>query len=454
MGRVRMIGRPPTGPARPRGRLNKVRLAAALLVFAGAVAAVVLLVRVVFPPTPPEPFRPEPSTAVLASATTGSPPASAPALLEEKIAVPPRSNLADLLKRRGFTDREIHDLREAVKPVYDLGRIRAGQELRLASLPDGPWQRLEYDVDETKVLVVRNDAAGVRAEMAYIPVEFKPAVVTGVIEDSLIAALNKAGEQASLAIDIVERCFGWDIDFNTDLRRGDSFRVFVEKRFLGGRFAGYRDILAAEFVNEGRVYRAFRFTYPDTNLSDYFDETGGSRRKDFLRSPIKFMTPRITSRFSSSRLHPIYKIYRAHYGVDYAAPVGTPVQATADGEVTFAGREAGAGNVVKMRHKNAYATAYLHLSGFGRGVHRGAALKGGDIIGYVGTSGDSTGPHLDYRIYYHGGPVNPLGHKFKPADPLRKEFLEDYQKEVARLGAALQLPEIFRTLTVAPGFNF
>jgi murein DD-endopeptidase MepM/ murein hydrolase activator NlpD len=428
----------------PAGRLNGVRVAAACGLAAGAVVLLVMLARVVVPPRPPAPFRP--AEAAIAPAP------AIPALVEEKIVIPFRSNLAELLKRRGFTDREIHDLREAVKPVYDLGRIRAGQELRLASLPDGPWRRLEYDVDETRYLVVRNDEGGVRAEIEYVPIEFKPAVVTGVIEDSLIAALNKAGEQDSLAIDLVERCFGWDIDFNTDLRKGDSFRVFVEKRFLDGRFAGYRDILAAEFVNEGRVYRAFRFTYPDTKASDYFDESGGSRRKDFLRSPIKFA--RITSRFSSSRLHPIYKIYRPHYGVDYAAPVGTPVQATADGEVTFAGREAGAGNVVRMRHKNAYATAYLHLSRFGPGVRKGALLKGGEIIGYVGSTGDSTGPHLDYRIYYHGGPVNPLGHKFKPADPLRKEFLEDFRKDVQRLGVALQLPEIVRTLTVAPGLSF
>jgi murein DD-endopeptidase MepM/ murein hydrolase activator NlpD len=447
MGRVRMILRGAAGPNRPRGRFNIVRVAAAIGLAAAAVAAVVLLARVVFPPAPPEPFRP-------AAVTTIAPPPEPAPLAEERIVIPPRSNLADLLKRRGFTDREIHDLREAVKPVYDLGRIRAGRQLRLASLPEGRWRRLEYDIDETRYLVVHNDEGGVRAEIRYVPIEFKPAIVTGVIEDSLIAALNKAGEQDSLAIDIVERCFGWDIDFNTDLRKGDSFRVFVEKRYLDGRLAGYRDILAAEFVNEGRVYRAFRFTYPDTKASDYFDETGGSRRKDFLRSPIKFAVPRVTSRFSASRFHPIYKIYRPHYGVDYAAPVGTKVQATADGEVTFAGREAGSGNTVRMRHKNAYQTAYLHLSGFGPGVRKGAVLKGGDIIGYVGSTGDSTGPHLDYRIYYHGSPVNPLGHKFKPADPLRKEFLEDYKKEVDRLRLALKLPEISRTVIVGPGFSF
>jgi murein DD-endopeptidase MepM/ murein hydrolase activator NlpD len=446
MGRVKLnIGRG-TDPAGPRGRLNGARVAGALVLLACAVAAAVFVIRAVFPPAPPAPSAPEPSTTAVATL----PPA--PVLVEEKIVIPLRSNLADLLKRRGFTDREIHDLREAVKPVYDLGKVRAGQQLRLASLPDGPWRKLEYDVDETQYLVVRNDDGGIKAEMKFVPIEFKPAFVSGVIEDSLIGALNKAGEEDSLAIDIVERCFGWDIDFNTDLRKGDSFRILVEKRYLDGRFAGYRDILAAEFVNEGQVFRAFRFTYPDTKVSDYFDENGGSRRKDFLRSPIKFVTPRITSRFSASRFHPIYKIFRPHYGVDYAAPIGTPVQATADGEVVSAGREGESGNMVRMRHKNSYETAYLHLSGFGRGVHKGAVLKGGDIVGYVGSSGGSTGPHLDYRIYYHGSPVNPLGHKFKPADPLRKEFLEAYKKEVERLRAALQIPEIIRA--VSPGVIF
>ncbi len=448
MGRLRISTGRRSGAARPRGRLNKVRVAAALAVLAVLLAAVVLLVRLLFPPDPAGPDE----AAVPVAAAPAPPPE--PELDEERIPIPARSNLSEILGRRGFDGSEVHRLREAVKPVYDLARIQAGRELRLATLPDGPWQRLEYDIDEMSTLVVRNEEEGIRAEIRYVPVEFRPALVTGTIEDSLIGALNRAGEWDSLAIDIVERCFGWDIDFNTDLRKGDSFRVYVEKRYLDGRFAGYRDILAAEFVNDGQVYRAYRFVYPDTLAADYFDEAGGSRRKDFLRSPIKFVTPRITSRFSAARLHPIYKIYRPHYGVDYAAPIGTPVQATADGVVTSAGRNGASGNMVRMKHKNSYETAYLHLSRFGRGVRRGATLKGGDIVGYVGSSGDSTGPHLDYRIYYHGSPVNPLSHKFKPAEPLRPEFKADYAKQVEKLRAALGLPEILRSVAVGPGFTF
>ncbi len=429
--------------------LRKTRVAAALVFGAAILVALTLVIRYVLAPAPPEPVPPEP-----AAAAAVAPVPAVPALVEDRMVIPARSNLADLLKHRGFTNREIHDLREAVRPVYDLGRLRAGQELRLYALPDGPWQRLEYDIDETRYLVVHNDAGLIRAGLEYVPIEFKPALVTGVVEDSLVATLSKAGEEDNLAIDLVERCFGWDIDFNTDVRKGDTFRIFVEKRYLAGRFAGYRNILAAEFINEGHVFRAFFFTYPDTKASDYFDENGGSRRKDFLRSPIKFVTPRITSRFSASRFHPIYKIFRPHYGVDYAAPIGTPVQATADGEVTFAGQEAGAGNIVKMRHRNAYETAYMHLSRFGPDVRKGASLKGGDIIGYVGSTGDSTGPHLDYRIYYHGSPINPLGHRFQPADPVRKEFLDAYKTEVARLQTALELPEILRTVSPPARLSF
>jgi len=446
MGRLKLTIDPGAGRGKPRRRVNGARITAAALLLVGAVVVIVFAIRFFFPPDAAVPPEPEPAVAAI----TAPPPP--PALEEETIAIPPRSTLADLLKRRGFTDREIHDLKESVKPVYDLGRIRAGQKMRLASLPGGPWKKLEYDIDETRFLVVRNEADGVKAEVKLVPFEVRPAFAWGVIEDSLIAALNKAGEEDSLALELVDRCFGWDIDFNTDLRKGDSFRVYVEKKYLDGRFAGYRDILAAEFTNDGNVFLAFRFTYSDTQASDYFDENGGSRRKDFLRSPIKFMTPRITSRFSSSRLHPIYKIYRPHYGVDYAAPIGTPVQATADGDVTFAGRDGAAGNTVKIRHKNRYETMYLHLSSFGRGVRKGAQLKGGDIVGYVGSSGDSTGPHLDYRIYHYGSPVNPLGHKFKPADPLRKEFLEVYKKEVERLRLALEVPRL--SLTLFPSLSF
>lgn len=439
-------GRPRPG-GKARLRWSRVLLAAGLM--ASALALIGIGVRLFLPsrnalqePAPPR----EPMSESIEA------PPSSPALEEETVVIPRGSNLADILGKRGFDGREVHRLREAVKPVYDLGRIVAGRELRLASRPGGTWERLEYDIDDSRYLVVRNGSGGIEAEIKAVPFEVRRAFAWGVIEDSLIAALHASGESDGLALALVERCFGWDIDFNTDLRKGDSFRVLVEKKFLDGRFVGYGDILAAEFINEGRVLRAFRFVLPKTGEADYFDETGASRRKEFLKSPIKFAVPRITSRFSASRFHPIYKIFRPHYGVDYAAPVGTPVQATADGVVTFAGRDGAAGNAVRIRHKNAYETMYLHLSAFGRGIRTGAEVKGGDIVGYVGSSGDSTGPHLDYRVYHHGRPVNPLGQRFKPASPLPTEYLEAFRREVAGFVQALEVPRLART--VLPVLSF
>ncbi|MCJ7611612.1 MAG: M23 family metallopeptidase, partial [Candidatus Aminicenantes bacterium] len=186
---------------------------------------------------------------------------------------------------------------------------------------------------------------------------------------------------------------------------------------------------AAEFLNQGRLFQAYCFTYPDTGKSEYFDAAGNSLRKEFLKSPLQF--GRITSRFTSSRFHPVRKIYRAHYAIDYAAPVGTPVRATADGEVLTAGWEGGAGRLVKLKHKNGYQSLYLHLSGFGEGIKAGAKVEGGQVIGYVGSTGESTGPHLDYRLQQHGKYITPLGGRFKPAEPLRPEFRAAFQRQTA-----------------------
>jgi murein DD-endopeptidase MepM/ murein hydrolase activator NlpD len=182
-------------------------------------------------------------------------------------------------------------------------------------------------------------------------------------------------------------------------------------------------VLAAEFTNRGNTFQAFRYTYPDTKETDYFNSDGDSLRREFLKSPFKY-TPRITSRFSYNRLHPVRKVYRPHYGVDYAAKVGTPVHSTADGTVLFAGWNGASGRMIRIRHKNNYETMYLHLRRCY--VKKGERIKGGERIGEVGISGEVSGPHLDYRIKYGGKYINPLSHRFKPVKPLRSEFLEDF----------------------------
>jgi murein DD-endopeptidase MepM/ murein hydrolase activator NlpD len=350
------------------------------------------------------------------------------------------TTLAEILAGHGFTPKDIHALKERVKPVYDLGRIAAGRELRLRETPEGRWISLEYDIDENRTLTVENGEAGIKAEIRAIPYEIRTCFLRAVIEDSPIAAVNRAGEEDAVALELSE-IFGSDIDFYTDIRTGDEIRVVFEKRTLNGRASGYGNILAAEFTNQGRAFKAYRFTYPDTGKSDFFDEEGNSLRKEFLKSPLKFA--RITSRFSLSRLHPIRKIYRPHYGVDYAAPIGSPVQATADGFVTEAGWNGEAGRMIRIKHKNAYETMYLHLSGFAAGIRVGARVDAKQVIGFVGSSGGSTGPHLDYRILYHGSFVNPAGWKFRPAEPLRKDYLAPFKAEVEKLDLALNAPRVY-----------
>jgi len=193
---------------------------------------------------------------------------------------------------------------------------------------------------------------------------------------------------------------------------------------LKAKFVGYGSVLAATFTNRGNTYQAYRYTYPDTKETDYFNKEGESLRKEFLKSPFKY-TPRITSRFSYSRLHPVRKVYRPHYGVDYAAKVGTPVHSTADGTVLFTGWSGASGRMVRIRHKNNYETMYLHLRRYY--VKKGDRVTGGQRIGEVGVSGEVSGPHLDYRIKYGGKYINPLAHRFKPVKPLRSEFLEDFK---------------------------
>jgi murein DD-endopeptidase MepM/ murein hydrolase activator NlpD len=362
---------------------------------------------------------------------------AAPLLREHRETIGRDRTLAAILQDQGFSAADVHRIREASRPAYDLSRIRTGHEFRLFFSEDD-WDSLEYDIDGNTYLVVTNAADDISAEIREFPFENHLAVVWGEIRDSLILAVNRAGERDILALSLAEDIFGWDIDFHTDIQPGDAFRILFEKRFLEGDFAGYGNILAAEFTNRGKTFRAFRFTDPETGKADYYDADGNSLKREFLRTPIKFA--RITSRFSHSRLHPIRKIYRPHYGVDYAAPVGTPVQATGDGTVAFAGWSGAAGRMIRIRHKNGYETSYLHLRGYAKGIRQGVRVQAGQTIGYVGSSGESTGPHLDYRISQYGRFINPLSSRFEPAAPLREELRAAFREEAARRLYALNIP--------------
>jgi murein DD-endopeptidase MepM/ murein hydrolase activator NlpD len=226
---------------------------------------------------------------------------------------------------------------------------------------------------------------------------------------------------------MLSEIFAWQIDFSTDLRKGDYFRAIVEEYRGRDEKIKINTILAAEFYNNGKLYQAFRYADPDGRV-DYYDGTGTSVRRKFLKSPLKYK--RISSRFSRRRLHPILKIYRPHLGVDYAAPSGTPVVSVGDGEVVLAGWKGGFGNCVKVRHNGIYQTLYGHLRGFARGIRRGKRVKQGQVIGYVGSTGLSTGPHLDFRLTVRGKYVNPLTINLPAADPVKKAYRDEFRKLV------------------------
>jgi murein DD-endopeptidase MepM/ murein hydrolase activator NlpD len=254
-----------------------------------------------------------------------------------------------------------------------------------------------------------------------------------VITSSLFGAVSAAGEEDQLALDLAD-IFAWDVDFNTELQKGDTFRVSVEKMYLDGRFVRYGRIHSAELVRGPRVIRAIYFE--SRHGSGYFTPEGNPLRKAFLRSPLKFS--RISSGFTHSRFHPILKTSRPHLGVDYAAPVGTPVRASGNGVVTHAGWSGGYGKTVKIRHPNGYETLYGHLSRIV--VKVGQRVEQAEVIGNVGTTGLSTGPHLDYRMIKTGTYIDPLKLKSPPAEPVlaaeRGAFDAARDRELAFMGTS------------------
>jgi murein DD-endopeptidase MepM/ murein hydrolase activator NlpD len=358
--------------------------------------------------------------------------------MEKKEIIQSGETLSDILSRYSFSPAEIHKLRTEVKPVYDLAKITAGREIRLYSGKDETIGAIEYDLGSENYLYIQNHEGAYKAEIKKLPIETELRIIWGTIENNLPYAITKEGEKEVLAYELAE-IFAWDIDFAIDLRQGDSFKILFEKKYLKGKFIGYGPIQAAEFTNQGDRFTAFRYTYPDTQETDYFNAEGQSLRKEFLKSPFKY-TPRITSTFSYSRLHPVRKIYRPHYGVDYAAKPGTPVYVTADGTVLYAGWHGASGRMIHVRHKNHYETMYLHLQKCF--VKKGDKVKSGDKIGEVGASGEVTGPHLDYRIKYAGKYINPLSHRFKPVKPLRPEFLGEFMQLAQNYSLYLDSPLI------------
>lgn len=324
-----------------------------------------------------------------------------------------------------LSSQELHELATESRKVFPLSSICAGKPYKVC-IDKGELERFEYDINSDHQLIITRDAKGF--EISKVPIDYtiERKLVRGTITANLFEAVSKTGEADSLAVALGD-IFAWDIDFIRDLRSGDSFQVLVEKRFREGTPAGYGAILAAEFVNQGKSYRAFQFQ--DGNRSPaYYDANGHSLKKAFLKAPLAFS--RISSGFTMRRFHPITKTWKAHPAIDYAAATGTPIMAIGDGSIIKIGYTQYNGNHIKIRHTNGIETLYLHMSKFARGMKAGKRLSQGDVIGYVGSTGLATGPHLCFRMTRNGAPVNPNSIKSIAADPIGRNRLGEFKSTV------------------------
>jgi murein DD-endopeptidase MepM/ murein hydrolase activator NlpD len=354
--------------------------------------------------------------------------------------VPRDGTLAELLRTYLPEAHAAHAV-EVIAKSMDPRKLRAERPFTLTRTLDGFLRAFDYEVDADHYLRVEPASPSTPHELAANVIAYKreeaTAVTTGHIDKetpSLFEAMEEAGESVDLSVELAA-VFSGEIDFNSELQPGDSFGVAFQKITRENGTVAYGNILAAEFDNDGRRLEAFRFVLPD-GKAGYFDANGRSLKRFFLKSPLKF-EPRITSRFSYSRRHPVLNIRRAHLGVDYAAPIGAPVVAVSNGVVTRAGWSGDAGRLVAIRHASGYESLYLHLSSVA--VHVGQRVSQGDLVGRVGSSGLSTGPHLDYRLRKNGAYVNPLTEhrRMPPGDPIPASLMTAFAAERDKAAALL-----------------
>ncbi|MEP7181496.1 MAG: peptidoglycan DD-metalloendopeptidase family protein [Betaproteobacteria bacterium] len=325
----------------------------------------------------------------------------------------------------------------AARPLYQL---RPGRPLVVETGDDGRLLRLRFVTGGGDLLSIARDGERLAATTVAAPADIRLKVAAGEIRSSLFGAADAIGLPDAVTIQLAD-VFSGDIDFYKDLQRGDRFSVVYEVRYVDGEAVGAGRIVAAEFANRGKTFRAFLWRDIDGTAS-YYAEDGAALRKAFLRSPMEFS--RMTSGFSNARFHPILQTWRAHRGVDYAAPTGTPVRATGNGKVTFAGVQGGYGNVVVLQHSGAYSTVYAHLSRFAAQAKPGTRVAQGDVIGYVGQTGWATGPHLHYEFRVANVQRNPVTVALPGGEPLpatrRPAFVAGIAPAVAQLEIARALP--------------
>src|SRR3972149_7026038 len=332
--------------------------------------------------------------------------------------------LFDIFKRYHLDIGELLELRKASADVYRLRNLYPGQSYKILVDDNDRVNSFSYWIDDNSILNIPRSDSGFYAEKVPIAYEKRILYMDRTIEDNLISSAGEGKEGLMLALNISDS-FAWDIDFTSDLRNEDTFKVIVEGLYLDGEFKKYGDILCVEFMNNGKTYQAYRFEYE--GKTEYYDSEGKTLRRAYLKVPLSFR--RISSTFSNGRFHPILKRYRPHHGLDYAAPTGTPVSAIGSGTVVFSGIKGDYGKLVIIKHPNGYKSHYGHLSKIENNIRIGVRTEQGQIIGYVGATGLATGPHLHYELRLNDKPVNPLTVSLPRGKPIpAKKMMAEFRQ--------------------------
>ena len=315
-----------------------------------------------------------------------------------------------------------------------LDRLRPGDLITFVH-ENGLVRALKQRISDTQVLSVERADEGFSIKVIDTPLEIRTTEAHGTINSSLFVAARAAGLKPEIILKLANEVFGWDIDFALDIQPGDQFTVIYEQKYRDGEYVSDGKILAADFINAGELHRAVRFESVDGKIADYFAPDGRPLRRQFLRAPLDFT--RVSSEFNPFRRHPILNTIRAHKGVDYAAPTGTVIKAAGDGRVTFSGVQGGYGRVVVLEHAGGVSTLYGHMSRFANGMRQGKRVRQGDTIGYVGSSGAATGPHLHYEYRVKGVHKNPRTVPLPQALPIPAEYRSQFDRDAGNLLTAL-----------------
>lgn len=351
-------------------------------------------------------------------------------------------SLARIFNQQGIPPRQLQDILATGGIAKKLTRIYPGQTLRMRTTAEDGLLELRYEIDALNQVQINRTETGYEPQLLVRVPDKRIQRAAASIDNSLFLAAQNAKLPESVTMELAG-IFGWDIDFALDIRKGDQFAVIYEELFLDGERIGTGNILAAEFTNQDKLHRAVRYTDAKGH-TDYYTPDGRSMRKTFLRTPVAFS--RISSRFSSGRKHPVLNRIRAHKGVDYAAARGTPIKATGSGKIVLRGKKGGYGKTVVIQHGSRYSTLYAHMNNYARSLKTGSRVQQGQIIGYVGSTGLATGPHLHYEFRLNGVHRNPLTVKLPDAPPLPKQYREDFKLATENLVAQLELA---KTRTIA-----